>query len=168
MPGVTKWVEVGAATDPDGYHSATRDGVRTQLGEYVAFVTPSGKTRCMTDQKSDGALTCLVNLTNPPPRPDDVYGEWVGGWVDFAGTDVQVGAARADPGQFSAGDGAELPYGSTLKFGDFGCRSDLAGLFCVNFAHQSAIRLSDAGVQPFGCLREVDPPADVGAKYACS
>ncbi len=168
MPELTAWVQAGTAGDASEFHRATRDGVTTDLGEYVAFVTPSGKTQCMTDEKSDGALACLVSLSDPPPRPAQAYGEWVGGWVDFDGAAVEVGAVRADPGQFTVGTGPELAYGSTLKFGDYQCRSDPDGLFCVNYAHRSAVRLSDAGVQPFGCLREVAPPEFVGAKYACT
>ena len=56
---------------------------------------------------------------------------------------------------FAAGIGPELPYGQSLAFGDYRCRGDQAGLFCVNYAHQSAARFSDAGVQPFGCLQPV-------------
>lgn len=167
MPAVTKWIGSGTAADPGDFTAATRDGATTQLGDHVAFVTPSGRTRCMTSDISEGALACLVDLTNPPKRPADVYGEWVPGWVDFDGTEVTVGSVHADPAQFDVGTGAELPYGTSLRFGDYQCRSDPAGLFCVNFAHQTAVRLSDAGVQTFGCLREVAAPSDIGAKYAC-
>ncbi|BDB42314.1 hypothetical protein IWGMT90018_27600 [Mycobacterium kiyosense] len=90
-------------------------------------------------------LSCLVELGSPPPRPDTAYGEWKGGWVDFDGTDLQVGSARADPGPFLAGTGAELALGDSLAFGDFRCRADQAGLFCVNYAHQSAVRFSPTG-----------------------
>src|SRR5262249_36043419 len=76
---VSAWVEAGAPADPSRYHFATRGGETTDLGEDVAFVTPSGKTNCMTDMKyNEGALACLVNLKNPPPRPEDAYGEWKG------------------------------------------------------------------------------------------
>ena len=52
---------------PASYHSATRDGATTQLGDDVAFTTPSGKSNCMTDSKNfGGALACLVDLTDPP------------------------------------------------------------------------------------------------------
>ncbi|BBZ33768.1 hypothetical protein MCNF_23730 [Mycolicibacterium confluentis] len=160
-------MRAGAPADEAEFRTATRDDVTTQLGEYVAFVTPSGKTRCMTGELSDGALACLVTLADPPPQPDEVYGEWVPGWVEFDGTEVTMGAGRADPGQFSAGTGAELPYGSTLKFGDYQCRSDQAGVFCINFAHQSGVRISDTGVEPFGCLRKDDTPPDAAARYSC-
>ena len=153
------WIEAGEPADAAEFHSATRDGATTQLGDDVAFTTPSGKSNCMTDSKySGGALACLVDLTNPPPRPADAYGEWKGGWVDFDGTSVHVGSAHGDPGRFAAGTGPELPYGQSLAFGDYRCRSDQAGLFCVNYAHQSAARFSDAGVQPFGCLQPATAP----------
>ena len=167
IANVIRWIEAGTAADAGGYHSATRDGATTQLGDDIAFTTPSGKTDCMTDSKFGGALACLVDLTNPPPPPEDVYGEWKGGWVDFAGPTLEVGSAHGDPGRFSNGTGPELPYGQALSFGDYRCLVDPAGVFCVNYAHQSAARFSDAAIEPFGCLREVAPPADIGEKFSC-
>jgi hypothetical protein len=161
---VITWIEAGSAADAGEYHSATRDGATTQLGDDVAFTTPSGKTNCMT---AGGALACLVDLADPPPRPTDVYGEWKGGWVDFAGATLEVGSAHGDPGRFTNGTGPELPYGQALEFGDYRCRADPAGLFCVNYAHRSAVRFSDAGIEPFGCLQKVKPPADIGLKFTC-
>jgi len=168
MHDVIAWVEAGRAADGARYHSATRDGATTDLGDDVAFVTPSGKTNCMTDAKySQGALACLVDLTNPPPRPDDAYGQWKGGWVDYDGISVQIGSVHGDPGRFSAGSGPELPYGQSLAFGDYRCRSDQAGLVCVNYAHQSAARFSDAGVQVFGCLQPATAPPQTGEMFSC-
>jgi hypothetical protein len=165
---VVAWVEAGAPADPAEYHSATRDGATTDLGEDVAFITPSGKTNCMTDTKySGGALACLVDLENPPPRPEDAYGEWKGGWIDYDGTSVRVGSVHGDPGRFAAGSGPELPYGKSLAFGDFRCRSDQTGLFCVNYAHQTAARLSDAGVATFGCLQPATAPPQIGEMFSC-
>jgi hypothetical protein len=165
---VIAWVEAGAPADPGSYHSATRGSETTELGEDVAFVTPSGKANCMTDSKySVGALACLVDLKSPPPRPEDAYGEWKGGWIDYDGTSVQVGSVHGDPGRFTAGSGPELPYGKSLAFGDFRCRSDQAGLFCVNYAHQSAARFSDAGVEPFGCLQPATAPPPIGQMFVC-
>nr|CRL68937.1 protein LppI [Mycolicibacterium malmesburyense] len=165
---VVAWVEAGEPADASQYHSATRDGQTTDLGEDVAFTTPSGKTNCMTDsQNADGALACLVDLVNPPPRPDDAYGEWKGGWVDFDGTNVIVGSVHGDPGRFTAGEGPELPYGQVLSFGDYRCRTDTVGLFCVNYAYQSAVRFSDAGIEPFGCLQPATAPPQTGEKFSC-
>jgi hypothetical protein len=165
---VTAWIEAGKTVDAAQYHVAMREGVTTDLGEDVAFVTPSGKTNCMTDSKySGGALACLVELTDPPPRPAAAYGEWKGGWVDFDGNTVDVGSVHGDPGRFTAGTGPQLPYGQAIGFGDYQCRVDPVGLYCANRAHNTAVRFSDAGIEPFGCLQRVTAPPDIGEKFSC-
>jgi hypothetical protein len=165
---VIKWIEAGQPADSAEYHVATRDGATSDLGEDVAFTTPSGKTNCMTDSKySAGALACLVDLIDPPPRPDDAYGEWKGGWVDYDGKSVMVGSVHGDPGRFTAGSGPELPYGKVLAFGDYRCRTDPAGLFCANYANQSAVKYSDAGIEPFGCLQPITAPPQIGKMFSC-
>ena len=168
VAAVITFIEAGQPADGSLFHTATRDGAATQLGDDVAFTTPSGKSQCMTDSKnSGGALACLVDLTIPPLQPPDVYGQWKGGWVDFAGPSIEIGSAHGDPGRFVSGTGPQLPYGQALAFGDYRCRSDEAGLYCINYANQSAARFSDAGVVPFGCLQKVTPPAGIGEKYSC-
>jgi hypothetical protein len=165
---VIAFIESGRAADVAQFHSATREGVTTQLGEDVAFTTPSGKSQCMTDSKNfGGALACLVDLSIPPLQPPDIYGQWKGGWVDFEGPSIEIGSAHGDPGRFNSGTGPQLPYGQALAFGDYRCRSDEAGLYCVNYANQSAARFSDAGIVPFGCLQKVPAPAGIGEKYSC-
>ncbi|HEV7362167.1 MAG TPA: hypothetical protein VGN92_13835 [Mycobacterium sp.] len=169
---VITWIEAGHGADPARYHAVTRDGVTTQLGNDIAFTLaaspPSRPVTCTTDSHNTGGmLTCLVDLTNPPTRPETAYGEWKGGWVDFDGTNLRVGAARADPGPFVNGNGAELVGGDTLSYDDYRCRADQAGLFCVNYAHQSAVRFSSAGIQQFGCLRSVPPPDGIGVAFGC-
>jgi hypothetical protein len=165
---VIAWIEAGHPADPGRYHSATREGATASLGTDVALTAAAGKVLCMTDSKhTGGALACLVDLTNPPLRPDTAYGEWKGGWVDFDGTNLQVGSSRADPGPFINGNGPELANGDSLSFGDYRCRADQAGLFCVNYAHQSAVRFATAGIQPFGCLKSVPPPDGIGAAFNC-
>ena len=166
IESVMSWVGAGTAADASDFHTAIRDGVTSQLGDDVAFVTPSGTTKCMTQAKSDGALACMVDLHDPPTQPPDVYGQWIGGWVDVHGTTRDIGSSHADPGPFGAGDGAELPYGSSLRFGDYQCRADPAGLFCVNFAHLSGAKFADSGVEPLGCLRMVSDPG-LGLKFSC-
>jgi len=165
---VIAWIEAAHPADPGRYHNVTRDGVTTPLGDDIGFTAQAGKVACMTDAKHTGsAPVCLVKLTNPPPRPATAYGEWKGGWIDFDGTILQIGAARADPGPFINGDGPELANGDALSFADYRCRADQAGLFCVNYAHQSAARFSTAGVEPFGCLRPAPPPDGVGIAFSC-
>lgn len=166
---VIAWIEAGPPAEATHYHSATRDGVTTDLGQDIAFTASGANVRCMTDAKhTGGTLSCLVHLTNPPPRPAAVYGGWRGGWVDFDGTSLQVGSARADPGPFTNGDGAELASGESLEFGDFRCRRDQTDVFCVNYAHRSAVRFAAAGIEPFGCLQPVPPPEGIGEKFSCS
>ena len=166
---VIAWIEAGHPADPFRYHTATRDGASTSLGNDIAFTAQASKVACMTDSKhAAGALACLVTLTKPPPRPETAYGEWKGGWVDFDGTNLQVGSARGDPGPFINGNGPELANGDSVSFGDYRCRADESGLYCVNYAHQSAARFSTAGIEPFGCLRSVPPPDGVGVAFSCS
>jgi hypothetical protein len=122
----------------------------------------------MTDAKrAAGDLACLVNLVNPPPQPPDVYGAWKGGWVDFDGASVRIGSSHGDPGRFAVGQGAPLPPGGSVSFGDFRCRSDATALICVNYARKSGVRYSDDGVGTFGCTRQSPPPDAVGEQYSC-
>jgi hypothetical protein len=161
------WVEAAPPIDAAQYHIALRSGVTTDLGDDIAFTTPAGTT-CMTDAKHGSpALACLVDLTDPPPRPPDVYGQWKGGWVDFDGATVQVGSGHGDPGRFANGQGRELPYDASLSFGDYRCRTDSGALVCVNYAHHSAVRLAAGGVDAFACARQVTPPAGIGVQYVC-
>ena len=121
----------------------------------------------MTDSRFAGALACLVNLSDPPPQPAEVYGQWKGNWVDFEGPTAEVGSAHGDPGRFGNGTGPQLTPGQSLAFGDYRCRADATDVFCVNYAHQTALEFSRAGIEPFGCLAKATPPGDIGVKFSC-
>lgn len=164
---VIAWVEAGRPADAAGFHSVTRDGDTTALGDDVAFITAGTEANCVTNKYDNGALACLVKLTDPPPRPAGIEAEWKGNWVDFPGPTVDVGSPHGDPGPFVDGTGAELPAGRTLAFGDYRCRADAAGLFCVDYARQTAVKLSASGVEGFGCLKKVTPPAEIGMRLGC-
>ncbi|CAA0134330.1 Uncharacterised protein [Mycolicibacterium vanbaalenii] len=169
---VIAWIEAGTATDPGAFHEAYLDGTITRLGDDIAFTAPSGAsgetTQCLTDAAyNEGALTCLVELASPAPRPTGAEGMWKPGWIDYPGTNVQIGSLRGDPGPFIKGVGPLLADGQTLAFADNRCRSDAAGLFCVNYAHRSAVQISTDGVVPFGCLVSVPPPPQTGAMFSC-
>ncbi|BAX93067.1 hypothetical protein [Mycobacterium shigaense] len=169
---VIRWIEAGHPADPAKYHTVTRDGVTTQLGNDIAFTVaaapPDRALMCTTDANHTGnALICLVDLANPPPRPDTAYGAWQGGWTVFDGTSLQIGAAHGDPGPFVNGGGTDLANGNTLSYDDYRCRADQVGLFCVNYADQSAVRFSSAGIEQFGCLRSVPAPDGVGIAFSC-
>ena len=161
------WVEAGPPVDDADFRVALRGGTSTPLGDDTAFTTPSG-TSCMTDGKRvAGGLACLVNLVNPPPQPPDVYGAWKGGWVDFDGSSVRIGSAHGDPGRFAAGQGAPLPSGGSVSFGDFRCRTDTTTLVCVNYVRKTGVRYSDDGIDTYGCTRQSPAPAGIGEQYSC-
>lgn len=169
---VIAWIEAGVAADPGAYHEAYLDGVTTRLGDDIAFTAPAGApnetTQCITDATyNEGALSCLVELESPAPRPAGAEGVWKPGWVDYSGTTAQLGSLHGDPGPFFKGVGPPLPEGQSLAFGDDRCRSDATGLFCVNYAHRSAIWISVGGVVPFGCLKPVAPPPQIGEMFSC-
>ncbi|MGV0736422.1 hypothetical protein [Mycobacterium sp. DBP42] len=167
MSRVIKWVEAGTPAEPSGFHTATRDGQSTNLGEDISFVAPSGTARCATDKNLGGQLACLIKADDLPSKPADVEGQWIPGWVDFAGETVDVGSLHGDPGRFGYGDGAELAEGKALAFGDYRCRADATSLVCVNYAHQSGVLLNSSGVEPLGCLKPVPPPVGVGRQLSC-
>lgn len=163
----TRWVEAAPPADAADFHVALRNGASASLGDDVAFSTTSG-INCMTDLKRSAKdLACLVNLSDPPAQPDDVYGVWKGGWVDFNGSSVQVGSSHGDPGRFAAGQGTPLPEGRSLAFSDFRCRADTTALVCVNYTNRSAVRYADAGIDPFGCARKLPPTTGIGVEYTC-
>ena len=182
---VIRWIEDGDPVDTAGYHTALQsrapgqldrglgpgpgpgEGVPQDLGDDIAFTTSSG-TSCMTEsQYGDGALACLVDLSEPPQPPAQVYGQWIGGWVDYDGAQLTVGSVHADPGRFLVGQGPALPDGDSLRFGDYHCRSDQEALYCVHYARQSAVKFSAAGIEPFGCLAPVAPAPDAGRQFSC-
>ncbi|MGE2833380.1 hypothetical protein [Mycobacterium sp. SMC-4] len=167
ISSVISWVEDGVAADPAEFHVAFRDGVATRLGEDIAFTASAGAPLTTTQCMTAGDLMCLVELDDPPPRPAGAEGAWKPGWITISGTSVQVGSLRGDPGPFGSGSGPELADGQSLAFGDNRCRADAAALICVNYAHRTAVRISTAGVTPYGCLQPAPTPPDAAALYRC-
>ncbi|MEZ0342189.1 hypothetical protein ACAG25_19670 [Mycobacterium sp. pV006] len=164
---VIDWVEDAAPADPAGFGVAFRDGVTTRLDGEIAFTASAGAPLTTTQCITSGELMCLVELDDPPPRPQGAEGAWKPGWVTFSGTSVQVGSLRGDPGPFGSGSGPELADGQSLAFGDSRCRADAEALICVNYAHRSAVRISTAGVTPYGCLQPAPTPPDAAALFEC-
>ena len=145
-----------------------------RLRALIAFETPDvpvfatwDEAVGMTDRRFDGALACLVDLADPPAEAPDTYGQWKGGWVDFAGTGVDIGSSHGDPGRFGSGVGAELPAGRSLAFGDYRCRVDRSDVYCVDYAHQTGVTFAATGIEGFGCLRRTAPPAGIGDHLSC-
>lgn len=152
---VIAFVEAGESADEADYHDATLSGDVHHLDNSIAFTTSTGAMRCATGETSYdlGLLSCVTELTDPPPKPTVVDGNWVSGWLDFPGDELTLGSVHGDPGIFSYGDGTVLPDGQSLTFGDYRCRAEKSAVYCVNYLHRSGFAFSDAGVLPFGCLR---------------
>jgi hypothetical protein len=170
---VIAWIAAGEAADPSGFQTVTDGYHTTQIAPDASFVTPaptgSDHTSCITNSKYDatrGRLTCTVNFTNPPTPPPGVE-QFRGRWVVYDGLSVQVGSQHGDAGVFGQGVGPELSYGKSLKFGDYQCRVEQAGVYCANIPHQTAVKLSEAGVETFGCLASVTPPPNIGLEWRC-
>lgn len=183
---VVAWIEAGQpapagayqnVTGPDGLGTATTTTTTTTriLGGGAAFRSPSKGLSCFglppgSDVYAPG-LTCLAKLANPPARPSDTSGQWIGGWVEYTGNAGHIGSVHGDPGPFLAGDGPILPYGQKISFGQDGqqtvCRMDQTGLWCADTAHGSAILLNDQGIAPYGCLKAVSRRGGEGLSYAC-
>ncbi|MGU3499269.1 hypothetical protein [Mycobacterium sp. C31M] len=165
VAAVIAWIEAGQPVPAAQFTEVTRDGAAGTV-EGVAFSTDT--VNCIsTAAYRDGALACLVDLDNPPPRPPDAISVWKGNWVDFDGANVEIGSVRGDPGPFRDGRGATLPAGDTLTFGDFRCRADTAAVLCVNYADRSGVRLAADGVDGFGCLTAAEAPPGIGVRLAC-
>lgn len=163
---VMSWIEAGDPVAPEDFGTVTRGGAGTVLDGGIAFTTDT--VNCIsTPTYRDGALACLVELTDPPPRPPDVFTVWKGNWVDFDGASVEVGSQHGDPGPFVDGEGPELAGGASLAFGDFRCRADTAAVLCVNYAQRSGVRMTADGVDGFGCLAESPAPPGIGVRLSC-
>lgn len=172
---VIAWVEAGNPANRDDFdETEASGGAPTPLGSDVAFRSP----RDLPDRTLDGCIThdghgsagrklsCLTGLSKPPEKPDGVQGQWIGNWVNFDGSTVTVGGLHGDPGPFIQGRGKPLPYGDRLRFGDYQCRSEPGGIYCVNYPHHSAVLLGET-VVVFGCRQQPDHPRSVGEQYDC-
>ncbi|WP_227996143.1 hypothetical protein [Nocardia australiensis] len=165
------WVRAGAPGDEARYRTAhLDDGSVTDLESDRAFTSPSGKISCTSDyEEGSEGLDCLVDLADPPPKPAKLQGNWTGGWINYTGDEANIGSLHGDPGPFIRGRGPELPYGSTVVVREYACRSESSGVTCVNPNAGSGVRISDAGVVAFGCLRERPVPSNrnVGKLFHC-
>ncbi|WP_216899245.1 hypothetical protein [Nocardia alni] len=168
---VDEWIRDGRAADPAQFATqTTQDGTATPLKDNdVAFTSPTGKIKCTSDaEEGMPDLYCLVDLKHPPAESTrSGEGEFVANWITYSGTKATVGSMHGDPGPFVRGYGNKLPYGSRITAGDYTCRLDSSGLVCENKSAQSAVKMSDAGLVPFGCLGEQTPTEGVGELYGC-
>lgn len=170
MNALAAWINEGIADDPANFHDTLLDGVPTPLSSEgdVAFRQP-GTVRgreslgCIS---SKGMLTCMPPLSSPVRKPTKVVDHWVGNWMEFDGSTITVGGIHGDPGVFIDGSGKPLAFGHTLAFGDYKCRSDLTGMYCVNLPKRTGFRFSNT-ITPYGCT-QVEVPRGSGAKFKCA
>ena len=165
---VIRWIEAGTPADPGDYRSVTLDGVTSPKADGVAFTTAGTEANCVTNSYADGALALPDQARGPAATSArlPVGVEERLGWT-FPAAGVDVGSPHGDPGPFIEGSGRELPSGQSLAFGDYRCRADPAGLFCVDYAHQTAVKLASGGVEGFGCLQKTTPPPEIGLRLSC-
>jgi hypothetical protein len=64
-------------------------------------------------------------------------------------------------------EGLPLAAARSLSFGDIRCRTDTTSLVCVNYARQSGVYYSDAGIDTYGCTRATTPPPGIGTLFEC-
>jgi hypothetical protein len=167
------WIKAGTPVNPKDFHTVSERGTTTALNDPadVAFRPPGtddgneNLSGCATAFSYSSELNCLPGLRERPPKPD-VPGEWISGWVTFDGAKITVGSLHGDPGPFNNGVGKPLNYGDTITFGDFQCRSDPTGIYCVSRSHHSGLAMSTA-LTPFGCVRLPIHPRYVGEQFMC-
>ncbi|TXH08377.1 MAG: hypothetical protein E6R04_11055 [Spirochaetes bacterium] len=170
---LSSWVKEGVPQDVATFHTATMDGEVSELKDDgdVAFRLP-GAVRgrelkgCITDFANSDTLTCLPPLSSPVRKPRKVEGHWMGNWVEFNGKTLTVGSSHADPGIFMQGSGNALAFGHSLAFGNYRCRSDMTGLYCLNDATRTGFRISNT-ITAYGCTQVADVPYGIGAKFEC-
>jgi hypothetical protein len=158
--------------DPNAFRAVSRDGTITTLPDPadVAFRPPgpyddNNVAGCVTEFSYRPALVCIPPLTNPPKKPD-APGQWIGSWVTFDGAKITIGSFHGDPGPFNDGSGKPLNYGDTITFGDYQCRSDPSGMYCMSRSHQSGLAMSGT-LTTYGCVKLPIHPEGVGEQFTC-
>jgi hypothetical protein len=120
---------------------------------------------CVTGFSYSPALVCLPPLRESPKKPQ-APGQWEGNWVTFDGASITVGSFHGDPGLFNDGSGKPLNYGNTVSFGDYQCRSDPTGLYCVSHPHHSGLAMSST-LTTYGCVEQKKHSEFVGRQFNC-
>lgn len=170
---VLTWIEAAQLVDTANFNTVELDGTTTDLGVgEVAFRLPATVpyrtlTGCVSYHWTTQQFSCLGGVRNAPPQPPGMHGEWIPSWVDFDGKTVDIGSLHGDPGPFNNSNGRPLEYGTRIKFGDYQCRSDPAGMYCANYPHHSAIQLWGTSFIAFGCNKDLTAPHGVGERFTC-
>jgi hypothetical protein len=145
-PSTTQPVAPMETTPP-----STRSPVNTSIpplppkptGPSVQFSMPSGNIGC-TMQSGGGVVRCDIQRRDwaPPVKPADCEYEF--GHILILGRMSGFGCASD-----TARGGPVLPYGSTIRQGEYECRSDEAGVTCTNLESGHGFLLSAAEYRLF-------------------
>lgn len=147
-------VAEGILVDSGPYHLAGYNPgfpLRVNAGS-VSLSTPSGNIHCTGTPRW---VICKVEDGTVPAPPRPTTGA-VGNWAPYIGIDtggVSYGTFAGNP--LVNAESTPLPYGSTLRFGDTGCRSAPDGLTCVNYVNSTGFHLSRDDFTPLKALRPV-------------
>ncbi|MFC7447113.1 hypothetical protein [Rhodococcus daqingensis] len=133
----TARISAGSPVDPETYHDAKEtDSSPAAPTIGFHFTTPSGNIRCSTP-KDPTVLLCEVSDHSYPSatKPADVKEpcQWFPDYAMLTGEGVGKGVCLPRP--LVTRGSRVLPYGSSIRMGDFGCLSTEDGLLC---AHQVA------------------------------
>lgn len=110
----------------------------------VYFHTPSGNIGC-TMHSGTGVVRCDIRQRDwaPPVKPADCEYEF--GRILILGATAGFGCAS----DTALGVGSVLPYGSTIREGQYECRSEEVGLTCTNLESGHGFVLSAAEYRLF-------------------
>jgi hypothetical protein len=166
------WIQAGTPVDPNAFRTVSLRGTVTTLADPadVAFRLPGPHNDddvadCATERSVNSILACFAPLKNPPKRPH-YPGQWESDWVTFDGASITVGSFHGDPGPFNDGSGKPLNYGDTITFGDYQCRSDPTGMYCMSRSHHSGLAMSST-VTGYGCVKLPKHSEFVGKQFKC-
>jgi hypothetical protein len=91
------------------------------------FLSPSGNIGCYVD-KSGARCDIVRKNWQPPPAPDDCELDWGFGVAVSASEEATFTCA----GDTVLGGKEQLPYGRSVRAGDFTCSSDSKAMRCEN------------------------------------
>lgn len=140
------WAPAGRPVDAAGYLD----------DEGLAFRSPSGNISCgYSVAREPGFWYCLlvdreVDLPEPPPAVCEGVDE-NGDPLRPNGLAMDPADPAASPTSFCAtgGDGAVLPYGSSVTYRDLGCDSTPDGMICRSLVSGRGFRLSRSDYELF-------------------
>jgi hypothetical protein len=147
----TALIGTGSPVDPETYHDAKEtDSSPAAPTIGFHFTTPSGNIRCSTPKEPTVLLCEVTDHTYPSAtKPTDAKEpcQW---FPDYAMlTDEGVAAGVCLPRPLVTRGSRVLPYGSSIRMGDFGCLSTEGGLLCANQVSGHGYQLSREALRTF-------------------